>query len=361
MMPRLSVTRVLLYAVLANWALFALVHGRIQHAGSLLDGALAHPPVRQMVYMPSLLRAVDENTPRHDGAIHIAWVSASPVIYGRGDPKVQPGFIQEPVAVELSKRLGRPVKVESYALENGVILEKLLTTFRALNTHPDIIVVSLDHFDFGNRWISIPLYANFRTGLLAKEPRVLFQGWAEWRYLHADEIAWALLTLVMPTLGYRYELGLELEHWFSTLNPLKQPAAETAGPPAVLASPVFIFDAAYPKNRFEDPGDPALWKVGNEAVLDEMLGMIRSANIPALVYVDPTPVLNRPTLIGLEAALDRFKPMDSPMLIDSRALNNFIDGIDFVDSEHLRRPAPAMTKYLVDNIETLYARRKEER
>jgi hypothetical protein len=360
-MPRLSITRVLVYAVLANWILFAMIRGKIEPAGTPLDGALAHPPVRQMVYPPSLLRAVDEITPRHDGALHIAWISASPAIYGRGDPNVQPGFIQEPVAAELSKRVGRPVEVEAYALENGVVLEKLLTTFRALKTNPDMIVVSLDHFDFGNRWISIPLYANFRIGLLTKEPLALFQGLAEWPYLHPSELAWALATLALPTLRYRYELGLDLKHWFSMLNPLNRPAGAAPPPPAVLVSPVFIFDAAYPNNRFEDRRDPALWKVGNEAVLDEMLNMIRSADIPALVYVDPTPVLNRPTLIGLEAALDRFKSKDPLMMIDPRALNGFIQGIDFVDSEHLRRPAPDMTKYLVDNLDALYRGRKEDK
>jgi hypothetical protein len=51
-MRRFSITRALVYAVLANWLLFALIHGKIERAGTPLDGDLAHPPVRQMVYPP---------------------------------------------------------------------------------------------------------------------------------------------------------------------------------------------------------------------------------------------------------------------------------------------------------------------
>jgi hypothetical protein len=117
----------------------------------------------------------------------------------------------------------------------------------------------------------------------------------------------------------------------------------------------------YPLNKFGDRGDPERWRIGNERVLDETLRMIRSSTIPALVYLDPTPVLVRPTLIGLEAALKRFNTADSAMEIEPRALNGFIDGIDFADSEHLRRPAPDMTKYLADRLEALYQRARGEK
>lgn len=357
-MQRLSVTRILLYAVLANWALFGVVHGKIDLAGAPLDGQVAHPPVRQMAYPPNLFRAVDDPPPRHDGAIHIAWVSASPALYGIGDPNAKPGFLQEPVAAELSKRLGLPVKVEAYALLSAFLLEKLQTTHWVLRTRPDMIVLSLDHFDFANRWISLPMYGNFRTGLLARDPLAAFQEIAAWPYLHASEIGWAGATIIMPMLRFRFEIGLHLGSWLSVFDPIA--AEKVAGSPATVTSPIFMFDALYPYNIFLDGKDPEHWRIGNEALIDELLHMIQSADIPAFVYVDPTPVLARPTLIGLEAALRRFHSTmhpDSLLRIEPRALNQFLAGFDFLDSEHLRHPDPAMTEYLVDQLDALYRRR----
>lgn len=358
LLGRVSVLRIGLFVLLWGSLSYPIIRANLPMLGEPQYAAIDDPPrVTQLAFAPTLLRAVADPE-INENAVRIAWVSASPVLYGdlSNPPSTEqpPGFIQTPIAETLSASLGRPVAVEAYTMPNSRLVEKFLTAYQALQTQPDAIIVSLTYWDYSDHWVSMPAHANFRVGLIARNPLALLQDDSLLPFLHAGEIGWAIGAALMPTLTYRMEIGAELRDRYGALDPLTYPVGTSATPGADQARNEAIYTF---ETTAEPVGDETLeGRIGNEGVLAGLLDMLVQSGIPAIVYIDPTQRLEGPETRGLEAALSRYRsglPAESTLAIESRALNRFLEGINFRNTNHLAEPAQSMTDYLSFQIETV--------